>query len=67
VMRLVTGPRHERLLPACLLGGATLMVLADVAARMAHTAEVPVGIVTAFIGCPFFLYLLRRTRARASP
>ena len=62
LMRLLTGPRHERLLPACVLGGGTLMLLADVAARLIHPAEAPVGIVTAFIGCPFFLYLLRRSR-----
>jgi iron complex transport system permease protein len=62
LLRLVTGPKHERLLPTCVLAGGALTVLADVAARLVYAAEVPVGIVTAFIGCPFFLFLLRRTR-----
>jgi iron complex transport system permease protein len=63
VMRLIVGPDHRRLLPASVLGGALLMVAADMLARtLVAPAEVPVGIITALLGCPFFLYLLSRRR-----
>lgn len=63
VMRLLVGPDHRRLLPASLLGGAILMVAADMLARtLMAPAEVPVGVITALVGCPFFLYLLSRRR-----
>jgi iron complex transport system permease protein len=63
IVRLLTGPDHRRLLPACALGGATLLVLADLVARtVAAPAEVPVGLITALAGGPFFLALLVRTR-----
>ena len=63
VMRLIVGPDHRRLLPASLLGGAILMVAADMLARiLIAPAEVPVGVITAMLGCPFFLYLLSRRR-----
>jgi iron complex transport system permease protein len=62
-MRLLVGPDHRRLLPASLLGGAILMVAADMLARtLMAPAEVPVGVITALVGCPFFLYLLSRRR-----
>ncbi len=61
--RLVVGPDHRFLLPASGLGGAALMVLADLVARLAmRPAEIPVGVITALVGGPFFLYLLHRTR-----
>lgn len=64
-MRLLVGGRHLRLLPASALGGAVLLVLADLVARTAvRPAELPVGVVTTLLGGPFFLYLLRR-RGRA--
>ena len=59
VMRLLVGPDHRILLPSSALAGATFLVAADTLAR-SGAAEVPVGIVTAAIGAPFFLYLLRR-------
>lgn len=61
IARLLVGPNHRRLtINAALLGGI-LMVLADLAARIiARPTEVPVGIVTAMMGGPFFLYLLRK-------
>ncbi len=66
MMRLLVGPDHRVLFPASLLGGAILMVSADMLARMIWApAEVPVGIVTALLGCPFFLYLLSRRRELA--
>jgi iron complex transport system permease protein len=66
MMRLLVGPDHRVLFPASLLGGAILMVSADMLARtLLAPAEVPVGIVTALLGCPFFLYLLSRRRELA--
>lgn len=65
LIRMVAGPGHRLLLPASALGGATLLVVADVVARtIAAPAEVPLGVLTAIVGGPFFFWLLRRTRAR---
>jgi iron complex transport system permease protein len=64
LMRLLVGPDHRVLLPASLLAGASLLLLADLVARLVLApAELPIGIVTALIGAPFFLYLLVRGRA----
>ena len=60
VVRLVVGPGARRVLPLAAIGGAALMAFADLAARL--LGEIPVGVVTAVIGAPFFLSLLRRTR-----
>jgi iron complex transport system permease protein len=60
LLRLVVGPNARVLLPLAALFGASLMVFADVAARI--PGELPVGIVTAVVGAPFFLHLLRRFR-----
>jgi iron complex transport system permease protein len=61
--RVVIGPRHALLLPAAALVGAVFLVLADLLARsLMPPTEIPVGILTAFIGGPFFLWLLRRER-----
>jgi iron complex transport system permease protein len=66
LLRLVVGADHRRLLPAVLLAGPTLMILADLVARTALSPqELPVGIVTALLGGPFFLFLLRREGRRA--
>lgn len=63
LVRTLTGPDHRRVLPASALAGALLLVLADTAARgMATPAEVPVGLITALLGGPFFLWLLIRRR-----
>jgi iron complex transport system permease protein len=59
VLRLVVGPDHRVLLPTSALAGAAFLVVADTVAR-SGPAEVPVGIVTAAVGAPFFIYLLRR-------
>jgi iron complex transport system permease protein len=61
VVRLAVGPNARLVLPLAALFGAVLMVGADLAARL--VGEIPVGVVTAVIGAPFFLALLRRTRA----
>lgn len=64
LIRLLVGPDHRVLLPASALAGASLLLLADLAARLTLApAELPIGIVTALIGAPFFLYLLLRGRA----
>jgi len=61
VMRRLGPPRHRVLLPASALGGAVLLVLADLGARtVIRPAELPVGVVTTLAGGPFFLWLLRR-------
>ncbi|MDP9467948.1 MAG: iron chelate uptake ABC transporter family permease subunit [Chloroflexota bacterium] len=59
VLRLAIGPDHRLLLPASVLYGAALLALADLGARLA--GGIPVGIVTALIGAPFFIWLLRRS------
>ncbi|WP_018633630.1 FecCD family ABC transporter permease [Neomegalonema perideroedes] len=61
--RLLVGPRFDRLLPAAALLGASFMVLTDLAARSLATMEIPLGVLTAVIGAPIFLWLLAR-RAR---
>jgi iron complex transport system permease protein len=63
VCRMVAGPDHRMLLPMTMLVGATFLTLADIGARtILSPQELPVGILTAFIGAPFFLVLLRRNR-----
>lgn len=63
IVRLLLGPGHVRLLPASVLLGALLLVVADLVARTALApAELPIGIVTALVGGPFFLALLVRSR-----
>lgn len=59
VMRLLVGPDHRILLPTSAIAGGAFLVAADTLAR-SGPAEVPVGIVTAAVGAPFFLYLLRK-------
>ncbi len=66
ILRRVIGSDHRRLVPASILAGAVFMILADLAARTALAPqEIPVGAVTAVLGGPFFLYLLRRERLSA--
>jgi iron complex transport system permease protein len=64
MMRLVVGPDHRILLPTSALAGAVFLVATDTVAR-SGPAEVPVGIVTAALGAPFFLYLLRKREVHA--
>ncbi len=61
LLRLVLGPDHRLLAPLSALAGAAGLVLADLVARTALAPrELPVGAVTALVGGPFFLWLLRR-------
>ncbi|MGO2406277.1 MAG: FecCD family ABC transporter permease, partial [Vibrio litoralis] len=63
--RMLVGPDHRTLLPVSILLGALLLTVADMFARVAvMPAELPVGIVTALVGAPFFLYLLFKQKGR---
>ncbi|WP_129842815.1 iron ABC transporter permease [Streptomyces sp. RFCAC02] len=65
LLRMAAGPGHRFLLPASAAGGAALLLAADLFARTAaQPAELPLGVLTALIGSPFFFWLLRRTRDR---
>jgi len=60
-VRMVAGSSHRRVIPLSLLFGAAFLALADVVARTVRSpAELPIGVITAFIGAPFFLLILRR-------
>lgn len=60
-MRAIFGPDHRHLVPLSALGGALLLVVVDTLARSVATPlEIPVGALTALLGAPFFIYLLRR-------
>jgi iron complex transport system permease protein len=63
IVRLLTGPDHRYLIPGSLLAGGLFLVLADTMARLVMApSELPLGIVTAFFGAPFFIYLLKRRK-----
>ncbi|HMK93972.1 MAG TPA: iron chelate uptake ABC transporter family permease subunit [Candidatus Limnocylindrales bacterium] len=65
--RLVIGPDHRILLPASAIVGAMFLVICDAVARVATGAsELPVGVITALVGTPFFIYLLRRRKTTYS-
>jgi cobalamin transport system permease protein len=62
-IRLVAGPSHRLLVPLSLVGGAAFLILADLVARTAMApAELPIGVITAFFGAPFFALVLRTSR-----
>lgn len=66
--RMAFGPDHRLLLPVSALGGAVFLILADALARtLISPAEVPVGVVTAALGAPFFILLLRTRGAKWNP
>jgi iron complex transport system permease protein len=61
LLRLLIGPDHRRLIPMSALAGAALVVLADILARtLIAPSEIPIGIITSALGCPFFLFLISR-------
>ena len=63
MLRLVLGPDHRTLLPLSFFGGGVFLLVADTLARLVLVnQEIPVGVITAIIGVPFFLFLLRRGR-----
>ena len=62
LLRLVFGPDHRVLVPACIFGGGSYMVFCDLLARtLPRHGEMPAGIITAMIGAPLFIYLLKRS------
>ncbi|MGQ4506185.1 FecCD family ABC transporter permease [Dermabacteraceae bacterium P13103] len=66
VIRMLIGPGHRYLLPASMLAGAVLLLVADTLARtLVPYADLPIGLLTSLVGGPFFFYLIRRTRDRA--
>jgi len=65
LVRMLAGPDHRRLVPLSMAGGAAFMIAADTAARNLSAADVPVGIITALAGAPFFIYLMRRGGAES--
>lgn len=60
--RMLVGSRNAKLIPASCALGASLLVVVDTAARCMAASEIPLGILTALIGAPFFVYLLKRTK-----
>lgn len=64
--RMMVGPNYRTMLPAAALIGASFLLLVDDAARTIATLEIPIGILTALIGAPFFLFLLMRERRSAA-
>lgn len=65
IARMVVGGNHRALLPGCVLGGAILLLWADILARLISPGqEMPIGIVTGVLGCLFFLHLLQQGRGR---
>ena len=65
LLRMAVGPGHRFLIPGSALGGALVLLAADLGARtLVAPAELPLGVLTALIGSPFFFWLLRRTRRR---
>lgn len=62
VTRMIVGPDHKILLPASVVTGAFFLLLIDDVTRTLTTVEIPIGILTALIGVPFFLYLLKKSK-----
>jgi len=64
ILRMTAGGDYRRLLPLSLIGGAVMLLISDVLARVVMAPqELPVGVITALAGAPFFLWILRRTRS----
>ncbi len=62
LLRMILGPDHRVLVPACILGGGSYLVLCDVLARvLPRQGEIPAGVITAMVGAPLFIYLLKRS------
>jgi len=63
LLRLILGPDHRVLVPACILGGGAYMVVCDMLARaLPQQGEMPAGVITAMIGAPIFIFLLKRSK-----
>ena len=65
MLRMIVGPNHRRLLPASIFGGASFLMLADLAARtILNPKELPIGVVTSLIGALLFIVIFSRTSRR---
>ncbi len=63
MVRMITGPNHKRLLPACIFGGATFLMLCDLVSRiLLNPLELPIGVVTSFIGAILFVVIFYESR-----
>jgi len=60
IIRMIYGPDHRRLIPLSITGGATFMIIADTISRSLTSFDIPVGIITALSGAPFFIFLMKR-------
>jgi iron complex transport system permease protein len=60
LIRMITGPDHKGLVPFSMAGGAAFMIFADTIARNLTGFDIPVGIITAIVGAPFFIYLMKK-------
>jgi iron complex transport system permease protein len=60
--RMITGPDHEKLLPVSAATGAIIFMFIDISARTLSPVEIPLGVITALLGAPVFIYLLIRSR-----
>jgi iron complex transport system permease protein len=60
LVRMMTGPDHKSLVPLSMAGGAAFMIFADTIARSLTDFDIPVGIITAITGAPFFVYLMKK-------
>ena len=63
VGRMIVGPDHRKLLPASFMIGAAYLLVIDNISRSLFSAEIPIGILTAIVGAPFFAYILRNPKA----
>lgn len=65
ITRSIVGTKHKRLIPASVLVGGTFLVIADIISRViVAPEELPIGVVSAFVGAPFFLYLIRKSHGK---
>ncbi|MDZ5725123.1 FecCD family ABC transporter permease [Acetobacterium carbinolicum] len=62
IVRMITGPKHRTLVPFSVLFGGAFLILCDTLARSVTSQEIPVGVITAAFGGPFFVYLLRKRK-----
>ncbi|MBE6527673.1 MAG: iron ABC transporter permease [Thermoplasmata archaeon] len=59
IFRMMVGPNHKLLIPMCIFGGATFLMIMDTIAKMSFVGSFPVGILTSLLGAPFFIYILK--------
>lgn len=65
LVRMLVGPDHRVLVPLSFAGGASFMIMADTLSRTITSFDIPVGIITALTGAPFFIYLMRQSGKEA--